>query len=239
MKSRCFFLLCLVLASSVANAELVIDAFDQGRGLSNPGSSMNSGGGPLGSTATDNLNKGIGGTRTATITGFGTDWREGGYVNNPSNFFNLAPKQFALRNTNGAGTLTLDYNFSSNFDFTSGASYVLLFDIFTNVTPGTQWNYTLTIADGGSTAAIAGQAAGGKALQVRASDFGGPVFASTIDRITLVLAGPNGGQILRTNSGLGAKISAVPEPFTLGLLGVTGLFGLVVARRRAKVTEVP
>lgn len=228
----------LIAASASARSEMVIDAFNQGRGLSN-GTTMN-GGVPLGSTAVDNLNAGIGGTRTATITGSGTDWREGGYVNSPSNFLNLTPRQSVLRNNVGPGSLTLDYNFATDFDFTNSAQYVLQISLFQGVTPASSWSYTVTIADGGTATSRSGLVVGGAppggVLTFVASDFGpvGLAIASTIDRLTLTVNGPNGGALSRTNSGTGARIVANPEPASLALLGLTGLGGVFVARRRKK-----
>lgn len=228
----------LITVSASARAELVIDAFNQGRGLSN-GTTMN-GGVPLGSTAVDNLNAGIGGTRTSTITGSGTDWREGGYVNSPSNFLNLAPKQSVLRNNVGAGSLKLDYNFATDFDFTNTGQYVLQISLFQGVTPPGTWSYTVTIADGGTATSRSGSVVGGAppggVLTLRASDFGpvGLAIASTIDRLTVIVSGPNGGTLSRTNSGTGARIVANPEPASIILLGLTGVGGVLVARRRKK-----
>ena len=226
-----FTVLCFL--APVADAEFVIDAFNQGRGISGsvPPGTIN-GGVSLGSSAVDNLNQGIAGTRTATVTGFGTVWREGGYINSPSNFQNLAARSQVLQNTNGAGSLTLDYNFSSDFDFSSHGSNTLIFDLFQNVTPGAAWNYVIQIADGLSTASISGALQGGLVLTLKQEDFGTPAFASTIDRISLTVSGPNGGVVNRTNVGAGARILAVPEPSSIALLGLTGLGGVIVARRR-------
>ena len=55
---------------------------------------------------------------------------------------------------------------------------------------------------------------------------------STIDRISLTVSGPNGGVLSRTNVGIGARILAVPEPSSIALLGLTGLGGVIVVRRR-------
>lgn len=232
--------LCTI--TSVANAEFVFDDFSTGRGLSNSAATMGTGA-ALGGTAMDAV---AGGTRTATITGSGTDWREGGY-NNVANggpaFLNLTdPNQHAMRNNVGGGTITLNYDLAADFDFTNTATEFLQFHLFENVTPGGTWNYTVEVADGASVASLSGAVIGGSppggVLNFEDSDFGAPLtFASTIDRISIMLSGPNGGGLGRTNSGLGARIIAVPEPSAIALLGLTGIGGVIFARRRRKTEK--
>ena len=228
------FIALVFCFASVSQAEFVIDNFDTGRGLS-VGATL--GQPALGSTAMDIT--GIGVTRTATITGSGTDWREGNFNNAPGpSFLNLVANQHAMRNNNGSGSLTLDYAFASDFDFTNTGQQFLQFHLFETVSPAGTWNYLVTLADGAVTATLAGVVGGGNpprgAVTLAAGDFAGLSFATTIDRISITLSGPNGGALNRTNSGLGARIVAVPEPTSIALLGLTGIGGVLVARRRRK-----
>ena len=232
---RILSLIALVFCfAPVSQAEFLIDNFDTGRGLSN-GATL--GQPALGSTAMDVTGSGV--TRTATITGSGTDWREGNFNNTPGpSFLNTTANQHSIRNNIGAGSLTLDYAFALDFDFTNTGQQILQFHLFENVTPSGTWNYLVTLADGAMTSTLAGVVAGGNpprgALTLVASDFAGLTFATTIDRISITLSGPNGGGLSRTNSGLGARIVAVPEPTSIALLGLTGIGGVLVARRRRK-----
>ena len=227
------FIALVFCFASVSQAEFVIDNFDTGRGLS-VGATL--GQPALGSTAMDIT--GIGVTRTATITGSGTDWREGNFNNAPGpSFLNLVANQHAMRNNNGSGSLTLDYAFASDFDFTNTGQQFLQFHLFENVSPSAAWNYVVTLADGAVTSTLAGAVQGATfsgAVTLAAGDFAGLSFATTIDRISITLSGPNGGGLNRTNSGLGARIVAVPEPTSIALLGLTGIGGVLVARRRRK-----
>jgi len=225
----------VVFLTSAAQAEFLFDNFDTGRGLSNGATLVQP---ALGSSAMDAV---AGGTRTATITGAGTDWREGNFNNAPGPaFLNLTPNQQSIRNNIGPGTLTLDYALASVFDFTNIGQQFLQFHMFENVTPGGTWTYDVTIASGASTATVSGTVEGGTppagVLTLEDDDFGaaGLAISTMIDRISITLSGPNGGQLNRTDSGLGARIVAVPEPSAIALLGLTGIGGVMVARRRRK-----
>lgn len=225
--------------TSAAQAEFLFDDFDTGRGLSNGMTLAIPALGPMGMDAVES------GTRTATITGAGTDWREGGYVNAPGPaFLDLADNQHALRNNIGGGSLTLNYDLAADFDFTNTGNQFLQFHLFENVTPSGTWDYSVTVADGATSETLVGTLLGGTppggVLSFEDSDFGAGIaaIAATIDRISITVTGPNGGGVSRTDSGLGgARIIAVPEPSAIALLGLTGIGGVIFARRRRKTEK--
>lgn len=224
MRILLFCSFAALVSGHAAHGEMVLDVFDQGVLIETAPTQF----GATSNTATIGLTQDISGTRTATVSGTGVDWREGGGTGVPVH------EHFLRANGGSPGTLTLDYNLTSAVDFTSSASHVLLLDIFGNVTPGTAWTYLLAVGSGASSASVSGTLSGGTVLTVEDDDFGSPAFASAVDRITLSLFGPNGGVVNQTAAAGGARILFVPEPSSFALLGLTGLGGVCVARRRRK-----
>ena len=124
--------------------------------------------------------------------------------------------------------LNLNYALSTPLEFANGL-FNLDFDIFETVSG--LWTATVSINGGAQTSGPVAVSAG---QTLRFAPVG-PVTVNDIE-ISLAQTGGAGGFIL--NSSNNASIVANPEPASIGLLGLTGLAGLVVLRRRNKVKNI-
>ena len=166
-----------------------------------------------------------GGTRTTTV-------QPGARITFGGGSFNFSGQA-------ATATANITYTLSSVLNMSGvGTNPVLLMDLFGSIQDGFDIDVTLsstTAAASYSFPTINVVTPGRRG--VRGTD--APLaVASTVDRISITITqtAPGGlGQFTRT--GPGAKISATPEPASLACLGMTGLGGWFVARRRAKKTQ--
>ena len=210
------FFAVLLLCAGSAQAEIVIDDF------TGDGFTVNNVFGAPASPVPQALDDDVTGTRGGTVA--------------PAPVFGAPTTQLT---TTGAGDLAflgpqatsvfnLNYVFSSPFVMGNGLNY-LEFDIFESVVGA--WTATVSINSGAqTTGAVA--VSSGQTLRFTPA---GPVSVNDIE-IILAQTDPGGGFIL--NNSNGARIVANPEPASMCLLGLTGLAGLVVRRRRNKAAKI-
>ena len=206
----------LLLCAGSAQAEIVIDDF------TGDGFTVNNVFGAPASPVPQALDDDVTGTRGGTVA--------------PAPVFGAPTTQLT---TTGAGDLAflgpqatsvsnLNYVFSSPVVLANGLIN-LDFDIFESVVGA--WTATVSINSGAqTTGAVA--VSSGQTLRYTPT---GPVSVNDIE-IILAQTAPGGGFIL--NNSNGARIVANPEPASIALLGLTGLAGLVVRRRRNKAAKI-
>lgn len=200
-------LLVLFACCAAAQAEVVIDDFDQ---------SLSVGAGSVNVTV---LNDDIGGTRTITTNGNSS-------VVTGSGLFRANAVS-----SGGTGFITMVYDFATTLNLTIFSNQTLGLDLFRTVV-GTM-SVDLSVGSG------AGAASSSFAtftvpptvdgVSVIASDWAGTADLSAVDQLSLTFT-PTAGSVIESTPN--ANITAAPEPTSMALLGLTGIGGFVIARRR-------
>lgn len=222
----CLTLAAMLCCMPASQAEMVIDNF--------AAAELRLFNGTTGPTA---LTGDVTGTRTLVLadSGFGSINTGGGGVN-------------TTITADGSGLATPQasfiYDFAAPVDLHSTGTGIsnnpLVLDLFESVTGAFELIVTYTSSVGSASfSAITVSAPG--AVTVDGRDLGNGLLASTVDQVRLdfratalgIVDGASGAQFSNTS----ASIAAVPEPTSIALLGLTGLGGIVVARRRRKQTE--
>lgn len=202
-----------------ANAVMVIDDFSSAVVLFGPGASGPTAIAPVGGFAS---------TRTVTSTSGGA--------------LAIAPGTFGFSTTAVGQSVTLAYTgITGAIDFTDPTQSTLGLDIFgaLGATITGAFDVMVTLTEGGTSTSLTRNVSGivqGRTPNFVAADFPDATVIDAVDAITIVLTQSNavgGASFSDTN----AQLVAAPEPASFFLLGLTGLGGVFVARRRRKAQE--
>ena len=208
MKQLLLVLLAACFASVAVQAELVIDDFT----LPSAG---------YGEAVP--LDDDIAGTRTVTRTnsaemtvdGVGGAVLTGGFL--------------------GGSRIDIHYFFNTafNMDAVGGGNRTLLIDLFDTVTGNWSLNaiFTNSANAQASLNPVAVSTPGARSFDYALLP---TAFATDVKQLTIRLVRNTDGAVITSSGGL---VAAVPEPTSLALLGITGLGGWFVARRRGKKSE--
>lgn len=135
----------------------------------------------------------------------------------------------------GGSRIDINYVFNTpfNMDAVGGGNRTLLIDLFDTVTGNwsVQAFFTNSVALQSNTGPIAFSTPGAHGFNY---DLLPVAIATDVKEIKLRLIRLSDGATITSSGGI---VAAVPEPTSLALLGMTGLGGWFVARRRGKKTE--
>ena len=207
MKQLLLVLLAAFSTAATTQAELVIDDFT----------------GPTGTALNVALNDGIAGTRTVVATGSSVMTVDG------------AGNGTFTGGLFGGSRIDIDYVFTTSFNMNApgGGLKTLSVDLFDTVTG--DWSleafFTNSAALQSNVGPIAVSTPGARSFS---STLLPVAVATDVKSLTLRLKRLTDGAVITFSGGV---VSAVPEPTSLVLLGITGLGGWYAARRRGKKTE--
>ncbi len=228
MKTFSCLLLAILFVSSTAQGELVIDNFTPTGGPGGASVGISNGAPQLGYA----LNDGITGTRDFSVS-------SGASVLLTQSSPTVGNVAFNVFGAGSGQSYTIVYNLGRTINFSGvggDRSPTLLVDLFDSI-PVTHF-LDVTLSSGGidqsfATATVA-PGSGGYVRQFDGSTLANQAAAALVDKITIRVsrAFSFAGTTL---FGGGARVSAVPEPASMMLLGLTGVGGFVVARHRRRV----